>query len=88
MPPEKCENWIFRSGRSSSSPLLISRTVAVISENSQPSMRPRSSAFMCFQRITRGERMDEDIEAEFGDRLPERPQRVGVERLALQSRRR
>ena len=53
MPPEKCENWIFSVGNSSSSPLLITRTVAVISENSQPSMRPRSSASMCFQRMTR-----------------------------------
>ena len=33
---------------------IVMRTVATIRENSQPSIRPRSSASMAFQEITRG----------------------------------
>ena len=33
---------------------LIMRTAATISENCQPSMRPRSSAYICSQRMTFG----------------------------------
>ena len=60
------------------------RSVATISENSQPTMRPRSSAYICCQPMTSRQRMDEDVEPEIGRRPPERAQRFGVERLSLQ----
>ncbi len=72
---------VRRAGRE-----LISRTAAVISENSQPSMRPRSSASMRRPADDARQRMDEDIEIEIGAGFPERPQCLGVERLILQFR--
>ena len=54
MPPAKCATRIFRVGSSSRRPLLMSRTVATIRENSQPSIRPRSSASICLQAMTCG----------------------------------
>ena len=87
MPPAKCEGGTsnLKAGSSSRSPLLMSRTVATIRENSQPSIRPRSSASMCAQLMTRGREWIENIEAEVGGGLPKWAQSIHVECLPWSS---
>ncbi len=87
MPPEKCENWIFNVGNSSSRPGIDDAH----RRRHQREFPAQHAAEIVGIHLAPADdarqRMDENVEAEIGAGFPERLQFLGVERLVLQLRR-